>query len=157
MLNLQLVQQSRVKSWGSQPLLIKPYVRFSRIRLSDVLHPGQYGFSMCIMFSVLYVEAENASLTNSACASCVCCSRTVLISSEYTSPLLKGNGLPYFDPHPDEHRSYAILGSWDSAARPLALTASLTGLWLPFPPSHDCASSSLLSSMESFAVDTLST
>ncbi|MDQ0897476.1 hypothetical protein QFZ80_001304 [Paenibacillus sp. V4I7] len=35
---------SRVKDWISQPLLIKPYVRFSRIRLSDVLHLGHYGF-----------------------------------------------------------------------------------------------------------------
>src|SRR5690606_7045079 len=36
------VTTRRVKGWGYQPLLIKPYMRFSRIRLSDVLHRVQY-------------------------------------------------------------------------------------------------------------------
>jgi hypothetical protein len=34
----------RGKGWGTQPLLIKPYVRFSRIRLSDVLHLALFVF-----------------------------------------------------------------------------------------------------------------
>jgi DNA-3-methyladenine glycosylase II len=39
-----LEQHCRVKGWVFQPLLIKPYVRFSRIRLSDVLHLGHYSY-----------------------------------------------------------------------------------------------------------------